>query len=170
MGAEIRDEEMHSRETAVLLQMVPKKDIRDSGEKIRSRLIFTEHQRIADWCEARIEHFAGWGSDPRAIGYEVDGVIKGGVVYTNYTPANVFASIVLDAPITKRFLYAMFYNPFMQWKVRHISSAIEESNARSLRLCSHMGFIQEGRLRQSAINGEDVILMGLLKSECRFIL
>lgn len=124
---------------------------------------------MAKWCEERIEHFSGWGSDPKAIGYEVGGALKGGVVYTNYSKSNVFASIVMDAPITKRFLYAIFYNPFMQWKVRHISCAIEQSNAASLRLCSRMGFIQEGRIRQAAVNGEDVILMGLLKSECRFI-
>jgi RimJ/RimL family protein N-acetyltransferase len=140
-----------------------------SSPAARSRLIFTEHQRVADWCEARIEHFSGWGSDPKAIGYEVEGVIKGGVVYTNYTPANVFASIALDAPINRRFLYAIFYNPFVVWNVRHLSCAIEESNAKSIKLCSNMGFIQEGRLRESAINGEDVILMGMLKSECRFL-
>lgn len=96
------------------------------------------------------------------------GALKGGVVYTNYTPANVFASIVLEAPLTKQFLYAMFYCPFEQWKVRHISSAIEASNERSINLCTRMGFRLEGRLRESAINGEDVIMMGMLKSECRW--
>lgn len=91
------------------------------------------------------------------------------MVYTNYTPANVFASIALDAPLNRRFLHAIFYNPFVAWGVRHISCAIEASNIRSLALCSNMGFIEEGRLRQSAINGEDVIMMGLLKNECRFL-
>lgn len=146
-----------------------KASITSISTRVPSRLIFSEHQRVADWCEERIVHFSGWGTDPKAIGYEVGGVLKGGVVYTNYTPANVFASIVLEAPLTKRFLYAMFYNPFMQWKVRHISCAIEESNLASINLCARMGFQQEGRLRESAINGEDVILMGMLKTECRFI-
>jgi hypothetical protein len=131
----------------------------------RSRLIFDEHQRIADWCEARIVHFSGWGSEPRAIGYEVNGIIKGGVVYTNYSPGNVFASIALDGPINRRFLYAIFYNPFIAWKVRHISCTIEESNVKSINLCTRMGFSQEGRMRESAVNGEDVIVMGMLKRE-----
>jgi RimJ/RimL family protein N-acetyltransferase len=135
----------------------------------RSRLIVDDPSRVADWCAARIEHFSGWGSDPKAIGLEVNGKLSAGVVYTNYTPANVFASIVIDGGMNPNFLYAIFFNPFEQWKVRHISCAIEGSNERSLKLCSNMGFIEEGRMRESAINGEDVILMGMLKSECRFL-
>lgn len=135
----------------------------------RSRLIFDEPKRVADWCEARIVHFAGWGSNPQAIGYERDGRLLGGVVYTNFSGANVFASIALDGPLNRRFLYAIFYNPFIAWSVRHISCAIELSNVKSIRLCSHLGFIEEGRMRESAVNGEDVIIMGMLARECRFI-
>jgi RimJ/RimL family protein N-acetyltransferase len=124
---------------------------------------------VAAWAASRIKHFSGWGSNPKCIGYERAGKIVGAVVYHNFTPANVFASIAMACPITRRFLYAMFYCPFEQWGVRHISSAIEASNLESIRLCSHMGFIPEGRMRESAINGEDVILMGMLKSECRWL-
>ena len=91
------------------------------------------------------------------------------MVYTNYSASNVFASIAVDAPLTRRFLYAIFYNPFVAWGVRHISCVIEESNAKSIKLCTRMGFQQEGRLRESAVNGEDVIVLGLLRRECRFL-
>jgi hypothetical protein len=135
----------------------------------RSRLIFDEHQRIADWCEARIVHFSGWGSDPRAVGYEVDGELKGGVVYTNFSPGNVVASVAMDAPFTRKYLYAIFYNPFIAWKVRHMTCMVEESNVKSLKLCRHLGFVDRGRLPESAVNGEDVIILGMLKRECRWI-
>lgn len=125
--------------------------------------------RVAAWCEQQIEHFSGWGSDPKAIGYELDGELRGAVVYTNYSGANVFATIAMTAPITKRFLFSMFWCPFVQFGVRHITCAIEASNTRSLRLCAHLGFKDEGRLRESAAGGEDVIIMGMLKSECRWI-
>lgn len=114
-------------------------------------------------------HFAGWGSDPKAIGLEVDGDLRAGVVYTNYSPGNVFASIALDTPLTRWFLYAIFYSPFIAWKVRHITCTIEESNVKSIKLCSHLGFTQRGRLPEAAVNGEDVIIMGMLARECRFI-
>lgn len=135
----------------------------------RTRLIFNENQRIADWCEARIEHFSGWGSDPKAIGYEFDGELKAGVVYTNYSGANVFVTIAADAPLTRKFLFAIFWCPFEQFGVNHITCAIEASNRRSLKFCMHMGFRLRGKLPESAVNGEDVILMGLLKRDCRFL-
>lgn len=140
-----------------------------SSREAPSRLIVNDHQRVADWCEARIEHFAGWGSNPKAIGWENTGEITAGVVYTNYSPGNVFASIACDAPLTRKFLYAIFYNPFISWGCRHIGSMIEESNVKSINLCARMGFSQEGRLRESAVNGEDVIVMGLTRKECRFL-
>jgi hypothetical protein len=114
-------------------------------------------------------HFSGWGSDPKAIGLEVDGELKAGVVYTNYSGGNVFASIAADGPLTRRFMYSIFWCPFVQFGVRHITCAIEESNRRSLKLCMHMGFKLRGRLPESAINGEDIIIMGLLKRDCRFL-
>lgn len=95
--------------------------------------------------------------------------MRGGVVYTNYNGANVFASIALAGPINRRFLYAIFYNPFVAWGLKHITCAIEESNARSIRLCHHLGFSERGRLPESAINGEDVIIMGMLKRDCRWL-
>lgn len=114
-------------------------------------------------------HFSGWGSDPKAIGYERDGELRGGVIYTNYSGANVFATIALTAPLTKRFLYAIFWCPFVQFGVRHITCAIEASNTTSVRLCSHLGFTLEGRMRESAVNGEDVIVMGMLRRECKWL-
>lgn len=140
-----------------------------SRRAARSRLIFDDNARVAFWCAQQIEHFSGWGSDPRAIGYELDGELRGGVVYTNYSGANVFATIALTAPITKRFLFSIFWCPFVQFGVNHITCAIEESNLKSVSLCTRMGFCVEGRMRESAVNGEDVLIMGMLKRECPWL-
>jgi len=135
----------------------------------RSRLIFDDNARVAAWCEQQIEHFSGWGSDPRAIGYELEGELAGAVVYTNYSGANVFATIAMTAPITKRFLFSIFWCPFVQFGVNHISCAIEASNLKSVNLCSRMGFLLEGRMREAAVGGEDVLIMGMLKRECPWL-
>jgi RimJ/RimL family protein N-acetyltransferase len=135
----------------------------------RSRLIFGEDASVAKWCESRIAHFSGWGTAPKTIGYEIDGELKGGVVYTNFSGANVFATIALEAPLTRRFLFTIFWCPFVQFGVRHISCAIEESNRASIKLCAHLGFRLRGRLPESAINGEDVIIMGMLKRDCKWL-
>lgn len=135
----------------------------------RSRLIFNDNARVVAWCQSHIVHFAGWGSDPKAIGYEAEGELVGAVVYTNYSGGNVFASIACTAPISRKFLFSMFWCPFVQFGVNHIACAIEASNAASIKLCTHMGFREEGRMREAAVNGEDVILMGMLKRECRWL-
>lgn len=75
----------------------------------------------------------------------------------------------MTAPITKRFLFSIFWCPFMQFGVNHISCAIEASNHKSLNLCSRMGFRLEGSMRESATNGEDVLIMGMLKRECPWL-
>lgn len=81
----------------------------------------------------------------------------------------MFATIAMTAPITKRFLYAIFYCPFVQFGVNHITCAIEASNLKSVNLCSRMGFRLEGSMRESAVNGEDVLIMGMLKRECPWL-
>lgn len=133
------------------------------------RLVYDDSERVCEWAAARIKHFVGWGTRPSAIGSELRGELIGAVVYTNFSGKNVWASIVCDAPITRRFLYAMFFNPFVRWKCNHISCAIESWNVQSAQLCGHMGFVQEGLIREAAADGGDIVLMGLLKRECRFL-
>ena len=114
-------------------------------------------------------NFIGWNGYYQAIGYERDGQIKGAVVYTNASPTNVMTSIVLEAPLTRKFLYAIFWYPFVQLGCRRITALVEEWNQKSTGFCEHVGFKVEGKLRNAAVDGGDVVLMGLLKSECRFL-
>jgi hypothetical protein len=135
----------------------------------RSRLIFDEAERVGRWCQSRIPNFIGWSGRYQAIGYEIDGALRGGVVYTDYTPANLVISAVLEAPLTRSFLFSIFYYPFIQCRVRHVACMVEESNLRSINICKRAGFTLEGRLREAAIGGEDVMIFGMLARECRWL-
>ena len=114
-------------------------------------------------------NFIGWNGYYQAIGYERNGVLAGGVVYTNASPTNVMLSTVLEAPLTRRFLYAIFHYPFVQLRVRRVTALVEDWNERSIALIKHVGFVEEGRMRQAARDGGDVILFGLLRGDCRFL-
>ena len=114
-------------------------------------------------------NFIGWNGYYQAIGRQCGGVLDGAVVYTNASPTNVVTSIVLERPLTRRFLYACFWYPFVQLKVHRITAFVETWNRRSLLLCEHLGFKVEGVLREAALAGGDVTVMGLLQSECRFL-
>lgn len=133
-----------------------------------SRLVFDDPQRVAAWCAMRMPNFSGWGVNPTAIGYECNGELAGGVVYTHYSQANILTSIVLEAPLTRRFLFSVLHYPFVQLGMRRITALVEASNTQSLRLCEHLGFVREGIMRDGAVDG-DVIVLGMLRSECRWL-
>jgi len=129
------------------------------------RLIFDEAERVGQWCAERLPNYVGWSGYYQAIGLERGGKLTAGVVYTNASPTNVVASIVLEAPFTRRFLYVAFWYPFCQLGVPRISALVEEWNTKSLHLCERLGFKREGRMRKAAAAGGDVIALGILKEE-----
>jgi RimJ/RimL family protein N-acetyltransferase len=91
-----------------------------------------------------------------------------GVVYTDASPSNVIMSAVIEAPITKRFLYVCFFYPFVQLGVRHVTALVETRNAKSRKLCERLGFVVEGLMREAA-KEDDVFVYGMIRRECRFL-
>ena len=134
----------------------------------RSRLIFNESERVATWCQERLPDFIGWNGYYQAIGYERDGELKGGVVFSGYSLTNLTLATVLEAPLTRMFLRAVFFFPFLQLKVRRVTALIDSRNHVSRKLAEKAGFVQEGCLREAA-SADDVIVYGLLRRECRWI-
>lgn len=72
--------------------------------------------------------------------------------------------------MTRQALAAAFYYPFVQNGLRRLTGLVEASNTDALRLNRHMGWRPEGVLREAARNGDDLIVLGMLRRECRFIL
>jgi RimJ/RimL family protein N-acetyltransferase len=134
-----------------------------------SKLVFGEDERVAKWCQERLPNFSGWqGGYYVAIGREKDSVLNGGIVFTDCTRCNMTLSIVLEAPFTRPFLRAIFYYPFLQMKVRRVTALVNSKNLKSRRLCEHTGFVQEGVLRDGAVD-DDVIIFGMTRNECRYL-
>lgn len=104
-----------------------------------------------------------------AIGYERRGQLQGGVVFTQYTVTNITITSVLEAPLTRKFMRAIYLYPFMQLKVKRVTALVDKLNTASRRLVEHDGYIKEGCLREAAANGDDVIVYGLLRKDCRWL-
>jgi len=133
-------------------------------QKYRSRLLFNEDERIARWVQERMPNFLGWNVHYRAMGYELRGILAGGVVYTQHSCANIVVATVLEAPLTRRFLRSIFHFPFVQLRCRRMTALVDTKNFKSRRLVEHIGFRLEGRMREAAPD-DDVLVYGLLKCE-----
>jgi RimJ/RimL family protein N-acetyltransferase len=133
----------------------------------RSRLVFGEDERVANWVRERLPNFLGWNGHYVAIGYERKRLC-GGVVFTQYSGANIVIACALEAALTRRFLRAIFYYPFLQLKCRRVTALIDDDNLRSCRLVESAGFEFEGRMKHATETG-DVLIYGLLRERCRWL-
>lgn len=127
--------------------------------------------RCGAWALERIAHVPSWGEWFEAIGLERDGDLLAVVVYNLWSGADI-AMHVAAMPgrrwMTRGFLRAVFRYPFVQLGCRRVTGYVPASNADALRFDRHLGFVEEGRMREALPNGEDVIVLGLLKRECRW--
>ena len=70
--------------------------------------------------------------------------------------------------LSRDFLAAMFAYPFVQLRLHRVTGLIAASNADSLRFARHIGFRDEGVMREGAPDG-DMMVLGMLRRECRWI-
>ena len=57
----------------------------------------------------------------------------------------------------------------MQLGCRRVTGYVPAANARARRLDEHLGFVYEGRLREALPDGQDVLVLGMLRRECRWL-
>jgi RimJ/RimL family protein N-acetyltransferase len=109
--------------------------------------------------------------DAKGVGWESDGVLVGGVVFEQYNGLNIFMHVAIEdgAVVTRKDLRIAFAYPFVHLGCKRITGLVRADNARAQRFDEHLGFRQEGALRQAAADGTDMVVYGMLKEECRWI-
>ena len=137
------------------------------------RIIGNDRKRGLEWAVPRL--MAGEGvhwDDASCLILEKQGDIAAVAVYNRFYPGiavEISIASVGGRWLTRPFLAAVFGNPFLNWGLRRVSSSIAADNHKSIRFCEHLGFKREGLLRQAAPNGQDLLILGMLRDECRFI-
>ena len=71
--------------------------------------------------------------------------------------------------LIRPFLAAAFRIPFLEWEMRRVGASVAANNAKSMRFVEHLGFVQEGRIREGVGPNVDLLIYGMLKSECRYL-
>jgi len=142
------------------------------------RWVTVEHQDIlGSWALERIAWASRsdsgrntWGPFT-AIGLIDETQILAAVIYNDFY--EVGCSIHIAAVpgrqwMTRALLKAAFTYPFIQLGYQRLTGYVPAKNWEARRLDEHLGFKQEGLLRQM-LPDDDVILYGMLRNECRFI-
>ena len=108
--------------------------------------------------------------------YTAIGVIDGewliaGVVYNNYREANIEMTIASISPrwCASRILRGLFWYPFGQIGCHRVTAVTEHTNQPVREFIRRLGFIEEGVMRRSYLNGNDAVIHGMLREECRWI-
>ena len=122
---------------------------------------------VGHWVAARVagKYFA---EGSQAIGLERDGQIIAGVIYENWNKASIVCHIAIEGRMTKGYLKAIFSYPFEFCKVKKIIVPVNSTHAKSLKLVTKMGFVEEARVKDAAPDG-DIIFLTLAREKCRFL-
>jgi RimJ/RimL family protein N-acetyltransferase len=135
-----------------------------------TNVIYGQEERLLPWVAERMG-IARFRRDAYSIGVERDGELVGVVVYDTFSEADCCMHVASDGSgrwLTKEALVRFFAYPFVQLGLRRVTSPIGTKNAASMRFCEHLGFEREGFCRHG-LPDDDVIVMGLIRENCRFI-
>ena len=138
------------------------------------RFILAGHDRlVAEWVCARVKDLTLSGAGHTAIGLmDQDGVILAGVVYDVFRGYDIqmhVAGVADKRWLTKTFLQEAFRYPFEQLMVTRVTGLVAASNIAAQRFDEHLGFKLEGRVRKGMPDGDDLLIYGMLRSECRWL-
>lgn len=136
-----------------------------------ARLVTDDHLRVMCWVAPRVGESVERLVPGVAVGVEQDGELIAGAVYTRITWANAdfhMAGTAGKPWATRKFFRAVVDLAFKTLDLPRVTAFMRADNIPVLRLAKHMGFTYEGTLRQACQDGADLLVYGLLKTECRW--
>lgn len=134
------------------------------------RLLLNSPERLIGWAQEVIG--CTFFPDARAIGWGDDEVIRAVAVYDRWSDTDCCVHLASDQTgrwMTRQFLAAGFHYPFVTAGRNRITGLVPASNEAALRLNCHFGYRREGVLREACPDGSDIIILGMLRRECRFL-
>jgi RimJ/RimL family protein N-acetyltransferase len=136
-------------------------------------LLANQDEMVAKWVSSRISIFE-YGSTPyTALGLmNQTGMIIAGCVYQNYTKRDIHmhtAALPDKRWLNRHFLGECFRYPFEQLGCLRVTGLVPAKNTDAQRFDEHLGFVYEGRIRQILPNGDDLLIYGMLREECRWL-
>lgn len=125
-------------------------------------LIFDDKDRVGEWVAEKVDQVSSWG-DFYAMGAEVKGEIVSGVVFNNFNESNSTCHIAVSKP-NRLFLELLdhaYGYAFGQCGLKRLTGLVASDNHKALKLDKHIGFVEEGVMRQAGRQGQDIITLVL---------
>lgn len=135
-----------------------------------SKLIYGQEDRLLPWAQERIG--VAFRRDAYTLGLERDGELVAVVVYDSFSLVDCAMHIASDgsgAWMNKSLLVSAFAYPFIQLGLLRVTGLVPATNEAALKFDEHLGFVREGYHPKAAPDGGDLVSMGLLKENCRFV-
>jgi RimJ/RimL family protein N-acetyltransferase len=127
-----------------------------------SGLVFDDKERIGGWVANRVGQMSSWGGY-YAMGAELEGEPISGIVFNNFTDSSATVHLAVSKP--KRILSELFDHAFVYafetCKLRRLTGLVEANNGKSLKIIKHLGFVEEGVMREAGTDGQDIIVLVL---------
>lgn len=136
-----------------------------------TKLIYGEEERLLPWAAERIG-IPCFRRDAYCIGVERKGVLAAVVVFDTFSDVECYMHVASDGEgkwLSRGALAAFFSYPFVQLGFERVTGLVPASNAAALNFDKHIGFVQEGYHPKAGPGGDDLVSLGMLRENCRFI-
>lgn len=136
------------------------------------QLISGMRQPYLEWfCSRTGEGMGGWENASmiaRVRGFRPIAVI----LYNHFWKPDIWMHVAGE-PGTKwcspEFIHHAFYYPFIELGCGRVTGMLGARKHTHHNLMRHLGFTPEGRIREALPTGDDFIVYGMLRRECRWI-
>lgn len=132
------------------------------------RIVTGEDQRIGPWVCAKT---GGTYTEGTTIGLEKNGALVAGVLYDHWNGASIQMHVAAAEGkhwAYRDYLWSVFHYPFEHLRVRKVIGVVPSVNAKALSFDRHMGFVEEGRIKDAHPDG-DLILLTMTRTQCRHL-
>lgn len=135
------------------------------------KVVYDDPDAMIAWAQQRTPGGL-FRRDARAIGLALDGELIAVTVFDTFGPRDCYMSVAANYEmpwLTREYMRHVAAFPFITCQFPRISTVVSEHNTRALRFNEHMGLKLEGRKRKAGLHGEDWLLFGMLREECRWL-
>ena len=135
-----------------------------------ANVIYGHEDDLLPWAQQRIG--VAFRPDAKTMGLERDGTIRAVVIFDSFSETDCNMHIASDgtkAWMSKSLLLSAFAYPFTQLGLLRLTGLVPAHNADAMAFDENIGFVREGYHPKAGPGGCDLISLGLMRENCRFI-